>query len=161
MGVDSFIIPSLQKSSKATQRANSGLWTCGQVAERLEEAVDTLSRLPMPRPAGYRSAMPDVLREFGDVFGIAIAEGGYRDMQIKPDPPDMDAVDRTIEVLHWLRQVPRRDARLLWARASKQNYWWKLAGRFRKCERTLKYRHKQALRDIADWLNSGGLKKSA
>ncbi len=161
MGADGFAIPSLQNGTKATQRANSGLWTCVQVVERLEEAVDTLSRLPMPGPVGYRSSMPDVLREFGDVYGIAIAEGGYRDMEIKPDPPDMDAIDRTIEVLHWLRQVSRRDARLLWARASRRNYWWKLAGRFRMGESTLRRKHLRALQNIVDWLNSADMKKSA
>lgn len=139
----------------------AGLWTSEDVAERLEEAVETLSRLPLPRPCGYRSAMPDVLREFGDVYGIAIAEGGYRDIKTKLGPPEPAAIDRTIEVLHWLRQVRLRDRKLLWARASKQNYWWKLSGRFCKSERTLKYRHKQALRNIAEWLNSEGFKKSA
>jgi len=135
--------------------------TTEDISERVEEAVDTLSRLPMPRPTGYRSSMPDVLREFGDVYGIAIAEGGYRDMEIKPDPPDMDAIDRTIEVLYWLRRVPRKDRQLLWARASKRNYWWKLSGQFRKSERTLRRQHNRALQDIADWLNSAALKKSA
>ena len=138
------------------------LWTEQQVIERIAECVDTISRLPMVYPHGYRSSMPEALREFGDVFAIAVTEGGkFRDTKTLLGPPEPSAIDRSVEVLSWLRRVKLADRRLLWARATRHNYWWKLSSRFRKCESTLKRHHKHTVRGIAEWLNSAELKKSA
>jgi len=88
-------------------------WTQKMVAIRLEEAVETMKRLPNERMQGYRSSWPETLPSWGD----------YRDSKTKVrlGPPSPDAIDRMDETLAWLRWLEPAETKLAWAVASRIN----------------------------------------
>jgi hypothetical protein len=49
-------------------------WTPKMVAAYLEEAADTLRRLPNHRVGGYASAWPEIVRDYWEAFGWHDAE---------------------------------------------------------------------------------------
>jgi hypothetical protein len=79
-------------------------WDSALVMARLEEAADTLDRLPATTPPGQRlrSAMPAWLR-------LANSD----DVKRKPRPPEPAAIDRTDEAVMWLDFVVRREEQTL------------------------------------------------
>lgn len=87
------------------------------VAERLEEAAETLRRLPAAKVQGYFSAWPPVVRDFWEAFGWETA-------QVRLGPPTPGAIDRMDEALAWLRWLEPDTARILWLRAC--GVRWKL-----------------------------------
>ena len=114
------------------------------VLARITEALDTWTRdRTKVGPNGYQGSWPEVLRELGDVFANATAnEGRYEAMKARLGQPHGAAIDRAIEVSHWLAWVRKglgagRVQFICAFAAGKQPYW--LEGRF-KCKKTQLYR---------------------
>lgn len=93
-------------------------WTALLVEDRLEEAADTLSRLPDEHVRGYFSTWPPVIRDYWEAFG-------REDVRLRRGPPSPAAIDRMDETMTWLRWLEPDDARLVWARA--EGLPWKSA----------------------------------
>ena len=91
-------------------------WTPKLVAERLEEAANTLRNLPDKRIQGYRSSWPDTIPDW--------TEYGWTKARVRRFPPTPDQIDRMDEVMNWLRWLSREEACLLWLRA--ERIPWKL-----------------------------------
>lgn len=85
-------------------------WTASLVEERLEEAADTLRRLPEERVRGYFSTWPPAIRDYWEAFG-------REDVRLRRGPPAAAAIDRMDEALGWLAWLEPDDARLVWLRA--------------------------------------------
>lgn len=82
--------------------------TAEAVKDQLKWAAGILKRARgRVGPAGYRSSMPDVVRDW---------QGYGFDKEPMPRPqPDDDELDRAIEVGAWLRFLPVDDQRFIWA----------------------------------------------
>lgn len=117
------------------------------LAERLaaiegqfREAFSIVSRLPDPRPKGYRAAWPEV---------PPTGEGEPRKLRLKPDPND---VDPAVEiVVRWPRFVRREAPRkVLLSRGAGMSYRRIAEEVFgRKCSReTVRKWREEALLDI-------------
>jgi len=78
-------------------------WTSELVAERLEEAVDVLSRLP-----------EEQVREFYDLWPRMI---GAACASSRPAVPTPEAIDRMDEAIGWLCWLEPEERRLVWLRA--------------------------------------------
>jgi hypothetical protein len=53
---------------------SEGRWDAKAVADRLEEAAQTLRRLPSVRVRGYVSSWPPIIRDFWEAYGRHEAE---------------------------------------------------------------------------------------
>ena len=112
------------------------------MATRLVRAVDTLGRLPRTagtRPAGARSAWPEMIRE--SHFAI---EATRSVVPARPTPSAIDDLDR-LAMLMW--QLPPHQRQLLWARACGVR-WAELCQRHRRSRTTLNRDHRRALTAI-------------
>lgn len=85
-------------------------WTPKLVEARMEEAADTLRRLPEDRLRSARSSWPPIIREFHDAYGAEPA-------RLRLGPPSAAAIDRMDQSLEWLRWLEADDARIVWLRA--------------------------------------------
>ena len=120
-------------------------WTAKAVAERLEEAAQTLRRLPAVNVRGYISAWPPTIRDFWEAFGRNAVE-------VRLGPPAPDAIDRMDESLAWLHVLDPDEVRLVWLRAEGVR-WKSIAHRF-GMDRSTAWRHWScALIKIAAHLN--------
>jgi hypothetical protein len=109
------------------------------MAARLVRAVDTLGRLPRgadARPAGTRSAWPEMIRE--SRFAIEATRSISR---ARASPGAIDDLDR-LAMLLW--ELPSRQRQLLWARACGVR-WAELCHRHRRSRTTLNRDHQRAL----------------
>jgi hypothetical protein len=91
-------------------------WTHEMVAERMEEAAETLKRLPMDGPRDVRSAWPPIIRDFWEAYG-------WDKAVVRLGPPSPDAIQRMDECLKWLQFLDVGQMRLVWAKA--ENLPWK------------------------------------
>ncbi len=122
-------------------------WTPKLVAVHLEDAADTLRRLPNRRVGGYARAWPEIVREYWEAFG-------WHEVELRPIPPAPGAIDRMDEVLRWLWWLERDEARLVWARATGRP--WKAIAYEHGIDRTTAWRRwTYALITIAARLNAG------
>ncbi len=120
-------------------------WTATMVEERLEEAADTLRRLPPVKVQGYFSAWPPIVREFWEAFG-------WEEPRIRRGPPSPAAITRMDEAMEWLSWLEPEDAKLVWARADRMP--WKVACyRFGKSRAALWRHWVGSLQLIAIFLN--------
>lgn len=120
-------------------------WTPRMVEARLEEAADTLRRLPAVKVQGYFSTWPPIIRDFWEAFGRHAAE-------VRLGPAMPAAIDRMDETLLWLRWLEPDEVRLVWLRA--EGVRWKLiCARFGIGRTTAWYRWSGALAKIATRLN--------
>ena len=94
-------------------------WTPKMVADRLEEAASTLSRLPVTglKPRAYGRSWPDVINE-------AVGVSGGDEPVLRLGPPQADAISRMDEAMEWLRWLEPNQVRLVWLRASRTP--WKM-----------------------------------
>lgn len=71
------------------------------VMARLEDAGRTLMALQVPgcRPAGYRSGMPEIVRELTEAYGWDGAE-------LRTGPPSSSAIGRMDQALSWVGLLP-------------------------------------------------------
>jgi hypothetical protein len=101
------------------------IWTPGLVRARLEEACETLKRLPTPqhaKPQGYRSWWPQVVYGYWEMWnGLSEAERSERERdrnrtRLHATSAQVQAMD---EALTWLWHVdPPGNRRILMARCS-------------------------------------------
>ena len=85
-------------------------WTPKMVEERMEEAADTLRRLPETKVRGFFSTWPAIVRDYWEAYG-------WHEIRYRPAPPAPAAIDRMDAAMVWLGWLPADDARLVWARA--------------------------------------------
>lgn len=131
--------PSLRNPDSVSKHASE----TSHMAARLEQAVDTLARLPRNAgalPAGVRSAWPEMIRN--SRFAVS---GTRRDLRACPTPAAIDDLDR---LAHLLWHVTPYQRRLLWARACGVR-WAELCRRARRSRTTLTRDHRLALAALA------------
>lgn len=127
------------KSAHKSATAMVGDDEVRSMAFRLVRAVDTLGRLPRSadtRPAGLRSAWPEMIR--GSRFAI---EGTRRSAPARPEPSAIDDLDM-LAMSMW--RLSPRERQLLWARACGVR-WAELCRRHRRSRATLNRDHRRAL----------------
>lgn len=92
---------------------------CTDIAERIEEAAQTMRRLPRER-GPYRNGCfwPEVVHDFWESYG-------NEPDKMRPSVPSASAISRMQEVCTWLQWLEPAQASLVWARASGV-YWRKL-----------------------------------
>ena len=125
------------------------------MATRLVRAVDTLGRLPRTagtRPAGARSAWPEMIRD--SRFAI---EATRRVARARPSPSAIDDLDR-LAMLMW--ELPSHQRQLLWARACGVR-WTELCRLHRRSRTTLNRDHRRALGAIIMLENAQARQESA
>jgi len=106
-------------------------WTPKRVAARLEEAADTLRRLPPVRVQGYASNWPPIVRDAHEAYG-------WDETRVRLGPPAPDAIDRMDEALVWLRWLEPDEVRLVWLRAERVR--WKLVAHRLRADRSTAWR---------------------
>lgn len=88
-------------------------YTITDVADRFEEAAQTLHRLPRVGVQGYFNAMPPVIRTAAEVLQ-------EEKLPMRMGPPSADAISRMEEVLDWIWWLDDEDERrLVWLRAER------------------------------------------
>jgi hypothetical protein len=114
-------------------------WDNQAVAERLEEAVDVLARLPEERVCGLHDLWPRLVGE------------PYR--HARPAAAAPEAIDRMDEALGWLLWLEPEERRLIWLRA--EGVPWKRVAHWLGIGRTTAWqRWTAALLQIAVRLNA-------
>ena len=73
--------------------------TPAEVADRLEEAMDVLRRMPTDRPHGYKVCWPDIIQTYNEAYG-------YNPAQVREGYPDPSAISRMDEALGWIIKLP-------------------------------------------------------
>jgi hypothetical protein len=114
-------------------------WTPELVAERLEEAVDVLSRLPEDKVGGLYDLWP---RLVGTLCAGA-----------RPFLPAPEAIDRMDEAIGWLSWLDREERRLVWLRAEGLP-WKRITHRLGIGRTTAWHRWTAALLKLATRLNA-------
>lgn len=122
-------------------------WTVTDVAERFEEAVYTLKRLPSYRVPGYRSAWPSVIHST-----IELLQADKLPMRL--GPPSAGAISRMEETIQWIFFLDNEmDRRIVWLRAARVP-WRPIYTRLGCCRTTAHYRYRIAMMKIVMRLNS-------
>lgn len=125
-------------------------WDGKLVAERLEEAAETLKRLPGEQMRGYRSSWPETIPTWEDY--------GWNKAKVRLGPPLPEAIDRMDESMTWLRWLEKDQVRLVWSRA--ERIPWKLImQKFGICRETARQKYLVALVNIASRLNQIAVEK--
>lgn len=123
--------------------AGSDRWTAEIIADRLEEAAQTLRRLPRENVRGYFSTWPPIVRD---------ACAAQASDPVRLGPPAPDAIDRMDACLGWLHLLEADEMRLVWLRAERVR-WKAIAHRFGMNRSTLWRHWSCALLKIAAALN--------
>lgn len=130
----------------------SNNWTVTDIADRFEEAADTLRRMPSVKVRGYFNAWPPIIRTLREKLG----EDRGEERQSPPRPDAISRMEQTIEWIFFLESEQER--RLVWLRAERVK--WKLIYTRLGCGRTKAwYIWSVALLKIATRLNNGGIPK--
>jgi hypothetical protein len=121
-------------------------WTATDIAERFEEAVRTLRRLPPVKIRGYFNTWPPIIRTAQELMEAEPA-------LLRLGPPTSVAIARMEETIDWIFLLDTEDERrVIWLRAEKVR-WRKICIRL-GCERTKAWElWKAALLKIATRLN--------
>lgn len=126
-----------------------GEWTSEDIAERFEEAIRTLKRLPPVKVQGYFNLWP----------AIKYTERELWDMEKQPmrlGPPAANAIDRLEQTLRWIVWLEEEERKLVWMRAARMP-WKPICHRF-GVDRKTAWRHwTKALGKISDRLNKAGV----
>jgi Domain of unknown function (DUF6362) len=122
-------------------------WSPELVSGFFLEASDTLRRLPLnsPAPARLKAWWPDIVRSKAEAYASA-------PVKMRPAAPDPAAIARLDAVTGWLFWLTEDVRRIVWAKAN-GTAWPLLAGYDGRSERTLRYRHAEAIGAIALRLN--------
>lgn len=106
-------------------------WTMPEVAQRFEEAVKTLRRLPSGKKQGYFNAWPPIVRTIAEVLQMEVEP-------MRMGPPPADAISRMEETIQWIFLLDtEEERRLIWLRAARVPWrpiCWQLG-----CGRTTAY----------------------
>ena len=121
--------------------------TMVEIADRFEEAVETLRRLPEVKVPGYFSTWPEVIRPKAELMQMERAK-------LKLGPPSAESISEMEETIQWIFLLDDEDERrLIWMRAARVP--WKLICRWKGCGRTTAHHWwRCALLTIATALNS-------
>ncbi len=126
------------------------MWTSKQVKERLRDAAHTIRRLrsgPNLWPAGYRSSMPDYVRD-------AVESYGYGTATVRPAIPSPREIDEMDEAFGWLPMIADNDQRRLVLARAFGVRWAVLRTRFgMRSMRRLQQLHDKGLAEITLTLN--------
>ena len=128
------MIGGLKNSHSSLAKYQAQRWTDKMVEKRLEEAAETLRRLPAPKVQGYVSCWPPIIQEFWESYGWDLP-------RVRLGPPTGDAIDRMDECLCWLRWLEPIEAKIVWARACHTNY--KLVGQHFGVHRSTAWRYRK------------------
>jgi hypothetical protein len=122
-------------------------WTVTDVAERFEEAVYTLKRLPPVRVQGFKSAWPPVI-----LSTMELLQADKLPMRL--GPPSAGAISRMEETIQWITFLDdATDRRIVWLRAARVP-WKPICWRLGCSRTTAHYRYRIALMKIVMRLNS-------
>ncbi|MBR1399044.1 MAG: hypothetical protein IJ564_02570 [Alphaproteobacteria bacterium] len=80
------------------------------IMERFEEAVIIAKRLPSVKPAGYKTAWPDII-----YTEIEILQQDKKTIRLLPTPEQLTRLD---EVLDWIVVLTEVERKLIWLRAN-------------------------------------------
>ena len=107
---------------------HSKKWTVTDVADRFEEAAQTLKRMPPVKVQGYFNAWPEIVR--------TVMEQLQADrLPMRLGPPTPDAISRMEETIQWIFWLDdEEERRLIWLRAERV-YWKQICWRI-GCGRT-------------------------
>lgn len=97
----------------------SRTWTGKEVADRFEEAIYTMRRLPPVRMQGYRTVWPSVVYTEAEIMQQA-------KLPMRLGPPSAAAIDRLEEVFTWVSWLSVDVRKLVWMRAA--NMPWRVIG---------------------------------
>lgn len=143
-------------------RPNPGDFTTEFVVASLEEAGRTLLSLSIrgARPAGYRSNMPEIVRE-------AVEAYGYSEETLRPPTPSSRAISDMDWILGWVSLIPTDKfvmRRIVHARSlinpisGRHIYSWRKLAIFLRCDRDAAQRwHAHGIATIVARLNQPGL----
>ncbi len=97
---------------KSRRTPPNGDWTVTDIADRFEEAVYTLKRMPSVRVQGYFNAWPEIVR--------TVMEQLQADkLPLRLGPPPADAISRMEETINWVFWLDEDERRLVWLKAYK------------------------------------------
>ncbi|QQR69220.1 MAG: helix-turn-helix domain-containing protein [Alphaproteobacteria bacterium] len=105
-------------------------WTPTLVADRMEEAVATLRRLPPVKVRGYFSVWPTI--KFAE---LEVLQQEKLPIRLRAQP---DAIDRLEETLTWMPWLEVEERKLLWKRGAKMR-WKAICWEF-GCDRSTAWR---------------------
>lgn len=115
------------------------------IADRFEECVETLQRIPGGVSLGYKNFWPDIHRERPE-----LARQESKPARLKATP---DQISRMEETLTWITLVSQGKRDLIWMRAAKRP-WREISG-ITGFPRTSAQRYwHRALLEVADNLQS-------
>ena len=122
-------------------------WTMPEVADRFEQAVRTLRRLPSVKVQGYFNAWPPIIRTTAETL----------QMEVEPmrlGPPSAEAISHMEETIQWIFLLDtEEERRITWLRAARVPWrpiCWQLG-----CKRTTAHhKRKMALLKIVTRLNA-------
>lgn len=88
-------------------------WTVTDVADRFEEAAQTLRRMPPVKVQGYFNVYPEVIRT-----SIELMQADVLPMRL--GPPTAEAISRMEETIQWIFYLDdEEERRLVWLRAER------------------------------------------
>ena len=88
-------------------------WTVTDVADRFEEAAQTLRRMPPVKVQGYFNVYPDVIRTSIDLMQADV-------LPMRLGPPSAEAISRMEETIQWIFYLDdEEERRLVWLRAER------------------------------------------
>ena len=120
-------------------------WTKEIVADRFEEAVRTLRRLPAVRVNGYMSAWPEIIYTKREI--------AMMDQKPKRWPPTAKAISSMIETCKWINLLTEIDDRkVIWLRASRLP-WKEICKQLGVARSTANWRWQKAILTITNKLN--------
>ncbi|NCC04351.1 MAG: helix-turn-helix domain-containing protein [Proteobacteria bacterium] len=105
-------------------------WTPTLVADRMEEAVATLRKLPPVKVRGYFSVWPTI--KFAE---LEVLQQEKLPIHLRAQP---DAIDRLEETLSWMAWLEIEERKLLWKRGAKMR-WKSICWEF-GCDRSTAWR---------------------
>jgi hypothetical protein len=122
-------------------------WTVTDIADRFEEAVGTLRRLPRVQVQGYFNLWPEVLRSTAERL-----PGDKEDMKL--GPPAADAISRMEQTIQWIFLLDsEEERRLVWLRGARIP-WKRICVRFGWGRTKAWHAWTMALMKIATQLNA-------
>ena len=132
--------------SSPPEPSAQGAWPAEAVVNFLAEAVDTAKRLPGNLwPARLRAHMPEVVRSVAEAYAAQPA-------RLKLGAPEQSAITRLDRVTDWLFWLSEDARRIVLARGNRTP--WTLIARWDgRSERTLRYRHGEAIQLLVERLN--------
>lgn len=124
-------------------------WTAKDVADRFEQAIYTLKRLPPVKVQGYFNLWPAIKYTQREIWEM-------EKLPMRLGPPSAQAISRMEETLEWITWLDEVDERrLIWLRASKVR--WKVICARIGADRSTAWRYWViALTKIATRLNGMG-----